>query len=414
LQGARSLFTARRDYVSTAGASWFDTDVLVNSWDTQIILGTVDPTRSTQSAVILKNEGFTPCVPPVTCNGNGSLSMKVSTGPEDPRMFLYQGSYYVSVFSYDNIVHNSTSPVLDGYGDYGSGSLLCVPSEDGLIGRMYIARISTVQNNPCILTDFLPVLPTGLTFPNYSIVKNWLAFAAYDDDASANEQLFFIHQISPHFIVMRAGNLTDEYVVTEVAYNTTIPAEILKLDQRARAARVAAEDLTLVMQDSAVVYLSADQVEYQTGPNSDVDITVINDPSSDGATAVHGSVNPVYIESGLSSLGYGYYLSLFHLVSDDASLNYAHYAFGFCESAPFPVTMLSPRVDLTTALVSHDSSICGDAPFAFVTGLALSPCTADYAEMCLLMTYGVCDAESRVAEINLRRFEETMTQIGSC
>jgi hypothetical protein len=387
--------------------------VLVNRWDTQIILGTVDPTVATQSAVILKHEDFSPCVPPVTCNGNGTLSMKVSTGPEDPRLFMFQGSYYVSVFSYDNIVSNGTSAVQDGYGDYGSGSKLCVPAEDGLIGRMYMARVATVQNNPCILTQLLPVLQTGLTFTNYSIVKNWLAFAAYDD-ASPNEQLFFVHQISPQFIVMRTNNLTDDAVLTEVAYNTTSPVEILRLDQRARAGRDPAADLTLVVQDDSVVYLSADQLEYQTGPDSTVDVTVIDDPNSDGATAVHGSVNPLYIDGSVSSFGYGYFLSMFHLVSDDLALNYAHYAFGFCESAPFSVTTLSPRVDLTTALLSHASSICGDAPFAFVTGLALSTCTSDNTEMCLLMTYGVCDAESRVAEINLHRFESTLAQVGAC
>lgn len=405
---------ARRDYQTGGGNNWFDRDYLQNKWESQIIMGTYSASAQTQQASVLNTETFTPCLPPVTCNGNGTLAVKVSAGPEDPRLFYFAGSYYVSVFSYDNI-HKNTSLVEDvGYGDYGTGSSLCVPSSDGLIGRMYVAKVGAVNVNPCILSTFKPVLQTGLSFSNYSIVKNWLAFSFNNE--SDPEELYFIHQISPFFVIM-AAELSPDAVNTYVAHNTTAP-DLIRLLDLAAASHRAEDDFTLVQQDSAsVVYLSAQQLAHQADPASGVDVEVLADPRQ-GATAVHGSVNPVLIEAADSSTGSSYYLSIFHLVSGRPLLNYASYAFAFCAHPPFEISAVSPRLWLNTTLSSStNTTVCGAAPFAFVSGLTTTVCddsTDESADTCLLISYGVCDTESRVAQVRLKEFENTFNITAIC
>jgi hypothetical protein len=413
-EGGRSVFVARRDYVTSQGASWFGTEYRQDRWQAQIVLGTYNPSVGFQQAVLLRHDDFLPCLPPPTCSDNGTVALKVSTGPEDPRLFTFRGDNYVSVFSYDNLYANGTSPVTDGYGDYGSQSNLCVPSEDGLIGRMYIAKVATVQANPCILSSLAPVIQAGLTFSNYSIVKNWLAFTGYDG-VSPDEQLFFVHQISPHFVVMQVMSMDDSAVYTEVAFNTTAPAEILRLDMNARGLSA---DYTLVQQSSGqTAYLTPNQLAYQQGDASDVGVDIIPGLAYDDTlSAVHGSVNPVLISGGFTPSGEDVYLSIFHTVSDDPDLNYAHYAFTMCGAAPFKISGISKRLTLTTKPTARSVSMCGGRPFAFVSGLALGDCTDPDSEglTCLIMSYGVCDVESRVSEIKLAQFLNTFTTLQTC
>jgi hypothetical protein len=355
--------------------------------------------------------------------------VKISTGPEDPRLFTFRGENYLSVFSYDNLYETSATPVTDGYGDYGTQSKLCVPKSDGLIGRMYIAKVFNVQPNPCVVNTLLPIRQTGLSFPQYSIFKNWLAFTGVDNVA-AGETLFFIHRISPTFVVMRVNAITETEVDASVAYSTATPQAIRDIDRRAKeddgkggfgGAPDDNPDFTFVRQEGrdTAVFLTANQLAYQQQNAATTGVAVTVLPTSydeTGDSAVHGSVNPVVIPASLSPTGKAVYLSIFHTVSNDADLNYAHYAFTMCGAAPFKISGISKRLALTTKPTAHSESMCGGRPFAFVSGLALGDCTDPDSEglTCLIMSYGVCDVESRVSEIKLAQFLDTFTTLQSC
>jgi hypothetical protein len=125
-------------------------------------------------------------------------------------------------------------------------------------------------------------------------------------------------------------------------------------------------------------------------------------------------MNPVHITASDSVRGIYYFLSVFHTVSDEAAQNYNHYAFAFYHSRPFRIVALSSLLPLNMTLWSHPPTTCGNAPFAFVSGLTLTGCSADATVKCLLISYGVCDAESRAAEMRLKDFESTLTVQHTC
>jgi hypothetical protein len=533
------LFAARRERVASGGASWFGREYLRNAWHSDIVLGTfkgtgdvvrsmapahvegssigpgVDagevlpfdkeggkstlfdtllsqnllslvkaqkkhPQAQVQVGTVLRSKrSFRPCVSPAACNANGTVAVKVTTGPEDPRIFSFAGATYVSMFSYDNVIpdsaaHSNNSALLDAYhrtdyyGDYGTHSEVCRPSPaDGLIGRMYIARLHSVQINPCMVGDFQPVMPQGLSLPDYSIVKNWLAFS-YSEWGSA-DRLFFIHQISPVFVVMEAtagleapaaaaaaASVGPQPVTAVKQYSSRTPQEILGLDRQAAATYDASggNAFTLVRQErrvtdgdgegddvaSNVVYLSPQQLAYQTAHAAELGLRIeeLADPDgsssgggggdggdSDGTSFVHGSANPVFVDSGASRSGRSYYLSAFHTVSNDTYTNYAAYAFAFCPSPPFRISAVSPRLwlNLTTSEPPAVGSRCDTAPFAFISGMMLGSCggasgggddDSAAGDDCLLISYGVCDVESKVAVVNLKEFEKTFKTVRHC
>jgi hypothetical protein len=406
----RHLIVARRDYLVTRGMTWFGREYFQHRWETQVIMGTYDARRKYQSAILLNTDSVKPCMPPITCDTNGTLVQKISTGPEDPRLFEYNGAMYVSFFSYDAVPAPSQRSAADHLGDFGTGTRHCVPGRDGLIGRMYVAKIVDQHIHTCVLGDIMPVTPVGLAFPKYSIVKNWLAFAA--GGHGAPRQLFFIHQISPFFVVMGVRVIRSSAIETAVASNTTTPEEIVAIDRAARRGSTPA--FTLVQQDGLPMYLSPQQLAHQSAPNSTVKISSLDSGASVGETSVHGGANPVYISAADSILKTGYFLSIFHTISTDAALHYQHYAFAFCDSRPFRISALSSPLPLTTVPTSRSPGACGRAPFAFVSGLALTECSADPSAKCLLVSYGVCDVESRVAEVRLRDLELTFSHLHTC
>jgi hypothetical protein len=300
---------------------------------------------------------------------------------------------------------------------------------------MYVAEVSKLQVNPCILTDIRPVTQKGQVFAPYSIVKNWLAFTTSGDESP--EQLFFIHQISPKFIVLRVENVTARAMEAAVAYSTDTPAALLQVDAAAQspvalspAARPSRGSgaPTLVQQGTTTMYLSPEQLAYQSTAESATKVTRVvrgadkKDDSMTTVTSIHGNVNPVFVSAADSSRFSGYFLSIFHTVSDDSAQNYMHYAFAFCRAPPFDIFALSPPLPLSTAPTSRTNGTCGSAPFAFASGLALTTCTSGDAGgavdesvvKCLLFSYGVCDAESRVSEVRLHEFEETFTVFHTC
>ena len=79
------------------------------------------PFLRTWNAYVISVGKFIPCIPVPTCNTNGTVVVKLTTGPEDPRIFHYNGVEYLSFFSYDNIVdsqNNNTVLSQDYVGSY--------------------------------------------------------------------------------------------------------------------------------------------------------------------------------------------------------------------------------------------------------------------------------------------------------
>ena len=133
---------------------------------------------------------------------------------------------------------------------------------------------------------------------------------------------------------------------------------------------------------------------------------------SEDESNIHGNVNPILIErTDDNGIDYSYFLSVFHTVSEEDELNYASYAFTFCPQAPFQISAVSKnRIPLQTG-----SATCGGrSPFGFVSGLSTEACSEEDPSQCLVMTYGVCDHESRVAYVKLNEFEQTLTKIRDC
>jgi len=379
IRPSENLLAVRRDWVESTWETWYSQSYLLNRWNTQVVVGTsTDPQaqgssiKVTGSAVLNIND-FIPCMPPPVCNANGTLVVKVTSGPEDPRIFSYNGSTYISFFSYDNINNENAAYDPTSYqGYYGTGTKICVPTSDGLIGRMYVSKIYPVPPNACMLEPLIPINQGSFQFANYSIIKNWLAFSDGESD------LYFIHQISPQFIVMKIVFVSDIEWFATVDSTSDTPREILDLDL------------------------------FET---SDQDDPSVVDSSSWSAIAsnIHGSVNPVYVNAEQSSWGKSYYLSIFHVISSSSqSSSYASYAFSFDEfSRPFKISALSSRLPLN--LTGYSFSTCGRKfPFAFVSGLEIAGCQSNATTACLLISYGVCDLESRISVMSLQEFEINM------
>jgi peptidoglycan/LPS O-acetylase OafA/YrhL len=349
---------ARRDHVESKWFTWYGKSYIINKWNTEIVgANYLKKPRQLQSYII-DIPNFKPCVPEPICNTNGTIVVKVTSGPEDPRIFKFLGQEYLSFFAYDNVItseNNATVTNSEYVGYYGTGSDLCTPTEDGLIGRMYIAKIYRKPVNPCSLGRLIPVYQIGLQFPKNSIVKNWLAF-------TRDSYLFFIHQISPVFQVMLAQSVTDTAVETSLFSSTVIPDHIKALEVASGS----------VLQISGI------------------------------SSNIHGSANPLYISTADSFFGGEYFLSFFHVLSSNSSLNYALYAFGFTIWDPFQILYISDRLYLNTS--GFHSSTCGGAqPFGFVTGLTIESCYEILR--CLVISYGVCDKESRVMQMKLANFQ---------
>jgi hypothetical protein len=230
--------------------------------------------------------------------------------------------------------------------------------------------------------------------------------------------------------VLRVENVTVHAMEAAVKYSTETPDAVRQLDTAALVPKTSAP--TLVQQgDDTAIYLSPEQIAYQSTAESSLKVTPLrgDDKKSAGTvpTAIHGNVNPVFVSAVDSGRFSGYFLSIFHTVSDDTAQNYNHYAFAFCGAPPFEIFALSPRLPLSTAPTSRTNGTCGGgAPFAFASGLALTTCTGTEAGAgsgakvdekdgrCLLISYGVCDAESRVSEVRLHDFEGTFTVFRTC
>lgn len=349
---------ARRDNVESKWLAWFGKSYILNTWNTEIVGANYLKAKRQLRSYVINIPNFKPCVPEPTCNVNGTVVVKVSTGPEDPRIFEFKGQEYISFFSYDNIVtseNNQTVTNSEYMGYFGTGSDLCIPTDDGLIGRMYIAQVYRKPVNPCSLGRLLPVHQSSLQFPKNSIVKNWLAFTAYDN-------LLFVHQISPVFQVMLTESVTDIAVETKLFSSATIPDAIKELE------------------------VASGSVLQSNGINSNI----------------HGSANPLYISFENSRFDRDYFLSFFHVLSSNSSLNYALYAFGFTTWEPFRILYISDRLYLNTSGF-HSSTCGGTQPFGFVTGLTSESC---YGVLkCLVISYGVCDKESRVMQMKLANFQ---------
>ena len=370
-----AIISVRRDRVESTWQSWYGQSFILNRWNTQVVIGStfqiISPIKyiAISNSVVIDINQFVPCMPPPVCNANGTLVVKVTSGPEDPRIFSYEGAKYISFFSYDNIIGANYSYGISTYdenyvGYYGTGTNLCIPTPDGLIGRMYVSKIYPSPPNECMLQQLVPIYQDGFHFTNNSIIKNWLAF-------SLDSELYFIHQISPQFIVTKISVMTETEWVATLHSSVTTPSSIIALDS----------------------YNSVDKDE------------------SSGKSAItsniHGSVNPVLINSEISSWNTSYFLSIFHVLSNDPSSSYAAYAFAFCPYYSFNITALSNRLPLN--LTGYSSYRCGGKfPFAFVSGIEIFPCEANSSEACLVISYGVCDQESRVSVMKLVDFETNM------
>jgi len=237
-------------------------------------------------------------------------------------------------------------------GFFGTGTHICEPTGDGLIGRMYVTKLySGIPINKCITSPLVPVYQDTMNFTINSIVKNWLAFSYQDD-------LYFIHQISPEFIVLRVTTMTETNWSTSIASVSKTPPKVQLLN----------------VSDSII----------------------------------HGSANPVLIKASKSSWKRDYYLSIFHILSNDSDSNYASYFFSFSPLLPFRIDGVSTRIELN--LQGYSSMNCGGkaSPFGFVSGLEVFVCRNESLGLCVDVGYGVCDMTSRKITTRLLDLEKHM------
>lgn len=301
----------------------------------------------------------------------------MSDGPEDPRLFVFNGTTYISLFSYDNILTTSNRAFTcsSSYlGFYGTGTHVCKATSDGLIGRMYIAELSQHNSlNKCIATPLIPVYQESLKFEKNSIVKNWLAF-------SFSEELYFIHQISPRFLIMKTTVMNETYWSTSLASDTKTPDKVRKLDFSLRS---------------------------EGGISITTKFFFSTSASSSTLSSIHGSANPVLIRASTSHWNEDYYLSVFHTTSNQSDNNYASYFFSFSSHLPFRITGLSKRMPLN--LQDYSSLNCGGKdPFGFVSGLEALVCRNASLGICIDVGYGVCDKTSRKMTMSLLDIEMRM------
>ncbi len=284
---------------------------------------------------------------------------------------------------------------------------MCIPTDDGLIGRMYVAELSEMAISTCSVKSLLPVTQRSLSFPNYTISKNWLAFTHSVSGSDEDEKLYFIHQISPRFIIMIADIISTDEISTSIAYNTSTPSFIVDLDVLA----------TTKEKNISGEYRFEDELndvgsflpEKEVFPSTNRTFMRFN-------SSIHGNVNPVRVAASQSSFGFSYYLSIFHLVSPHSDLNYASYAFTFCETIPFHINSISPKLSLETEMWDR-SHLCNNS-FAFVSGLSIDNCDSSTPfssqDLCVYISYGVCDLESRLSIVRFEEFERKFYLFSNC
>ena len=231
------IMSFRKDYITSSEYQWYGDVYLLNKWEPEVYIGNPSFTsrytnggnpESIHYAVSkISIVNFKPCISPPICNANGTVTIKMTTGPEDPRLFVFQEHLYMTMFSYDNVYNATLHEANDYKGAWGTGSDLCEPTPDGLIGRMYIMKVEECGEGKAI-----PVYQDGLQFVENTVVKNWLTFNYYNTEEE-NEELYFIHQISPSVVIMKTTEITESYVNTSVQYIIDTPAEILSLDSTA-------------------------------------------------------------------------------------------------------------------------------------------------------------------------------------
>lgn len=359
-----TLFAARRGITTSQFGAWFNQTTLLNTWKTSLVVGTFDFKKETQLPLAAIDLMFKPCMPEPICNKNGTSVFKITTGPEDPRLFQYNGNYYLTMFGYDNIMSNRTMDTLSSkyFGEFGTGTEVCIPKSDGLIGRMHILKLpknGPISSYDCVLQDSViaPIMQNQTVYPNNSVTKNWLAF-------SFQTRLFFIDQISPSFSIMEVVDPDTEVVYAFQAYSSDTPSIIKSLDT-----------------NSSFGSLNNSQIF---------------------SSNIHGGANPVRYKDQ--------YVSIFHVLSASASENYANYMFTFCPNPPFKIITRSQEP------LYLDMSACEGRsnPIAFVSGLTLGPCTGENvgSKNCFLVTYGVCDTASRIIRINATAYMNNMMATG--
>ena len=67
-------------------------------------IGTPENRIAISNSVVVDIKQFALCMLPPVCNINRTLVVKLTTGPEDPRIFTHNESKYISFFSYDNTI----------------------------------------------------------------------------------------------------------------------------------------------------------------------------------------------------------------------------------------------------------------------------------------------------------------------
>ena len=84
---------------------------------------------------------------------------------------------------------------------------------------------------------------------------------------------------------------------------------------------------------------------------------------------------------------------------------YALYDLGFTTWEPFQILYIGDRLCLNTSEF-HSSTCDGVQLFSFVTGLTSESCYG--VLQCLVISYGVCDKESRVMQMKLANFQANL------
>jgi predicted GH43/DUF377 family glycosyl hydrolase len=249
------------------------------------------------------------------------------------------------------------------FGEFGTGTEVCIPKSDGLIGRMHIMKLpknGPISSYDCVLQNSVvaPIMQNQTVYPNNSVIKNWLAF-------TFQTRLFFIDQISPSFNIMEVVDPDTEVVNAFQAYSSNTPSIIKSLDVNS---------------------------SYESFNDSQI-----------FSSNIHGGANPILYKNQ--------YISIFHVLSSDASANYANYMFTFCQNPPFKI--ITRSIDP----LYLDMSACEGRsnPIAFVSGLTLGPCAGEKigSKNCFLVTYGVCDTASRIIRINATAYMNSMMVTGS-
>jgi hypothetical protein len=310
----------------------------------------------------------TPCIKSFSCNSNGTRTIQISTGVEDPRLLRWKDDVYATFFSFDDV-----SDKVNNFGDAwstgttfhcGSESNSSGISEYSGSGRMHLVRVYNGDNDGMVGAgaeggrDHLRPIPVLWSEdPLMRMVsKNWLAFTDHE------HTLFWIHSMYPRLIVLK----------------TVSP----KLAPRA---------LPESFQTQLIVNMTAE----------DTVLGSVLPTNNRSPFEVHGSSNPVRIPGNHSGRGRPYLFTIVHLVSEDLTLNYASYAVALSPMFPFEIIGASKK-ELWLEKVPEEKHCA--RPGAFASGLQLNRSISGDIEV--IITYGVCDQESRMTRFNLQSFEE--------